>query len=186
MDSLPKRNTDEIWLRIKSLNTGRHGEQKELMDFCGIPANTYNSWASGVSRSYMKYLGRIALFYNVSVSWLLNGDEEFFSQKTSEKMCTEIVKFWESGKKPAINLFVPSDIERAIRNKTYRFSNITYPQFGKMIGIPMDCYKEDEKTPSTEVESVQYTDMELLEAFRGADERTREAIRTLLGIKEDK
>lgn len=43
---------------------------------------------------------------------------------------------------------------------------------------------EKEKTPTANAEGVQYTDMELLTAFRNADERTRDAIRTLLGIKE--
>ena len=56
--------------------------------------------------------------------------------------------------------------------------------FGVSVGYLLGT--EDEKTPSAEAESVDYTDMELLEAFRGADERTRDAIRTLLGIKEGK
>lgn len=42
----------------------------------------------------------------------------------------------------------------------------------------------EKENASGKTEGVQYTDMELLEAFRGADERTRDAIRMLLGIKE--
>jgi transcriptional regulator with XRE-family HTH domain len=56
--------------------------------------------------------------------------------------------------------------------------------FGVSVGYRLGT--DDEKTPPAKAESVQYTDMELLEAFRSADERTRDAIRTLLGIKEGK
>ena len=40
-----------------------------------------------------------------------------------------------------------------------------------------------EKAPATEGEGVKYTDFELLQAYHVADARTKEAIRTLLGIK---
>lgn len=42
-----------------------------------------------------------------------------------------------------------------------------------------------EKAPATEGEGVKYTDFELLQAYHVADDRTKEAIRTLLGIKGD-
>lgn len=40
-----------------------------------------------------------------------------------------------------------------------------------------------EKAPATEGEGIKYTDFELLQAYHDADARTKEAIRTLLGIK---
>ena len=40
-----------------------------------------------------------------------------------------------------------------------------------------------EKAPATEGEGIKYTDFELLQAYHVADARTKEAIRTLLGIK---
>lgn len=42
-----------------------------------------------------------------------------------------------------------------------------------------------EKAPATEGEGIKYTDFELLQAYHDADPRTKEAIRTLLGIKGD-
>jgi transcriptional regulator with XRE-family HTH domain len=42
-----------------------------------------------------------------------------------------------------------------------------------------------EKAPATEGEGIKYTDFELLQAYHDADFRTKEAIRTLLGIKGD-
>lgn len=46
--------------------------------------------------------------------------------------------------------------------------------------LPKDGAK---KAPATEGEGVKYTDFELLQAYHVADDRTKEAIRTLLGIK---
>ena len=46
--------------------------------------------------------------------------------------------------------------------------------------LPEDGAK---KAPATEGEGVKYTDSELLQAYHVADARTKEAIRTLLGIK---
>lgn len=45
--------------------------------------------------------------------------------------------------------------------------------------------KGAEKAPATEGEGIKYTDFELLQAYHNADPRTKEAIRTLLGIKGD-
>lgn len=42
-----------------------------------------------------------------------------------------------------------------------------------------------EKAPAAEGEGIKYTDFELLQAYHDADARTKEAIRTLLGIKGD-
>lgn len=49
--------------------------------------------------------------------------------------------------------------------------------------LPVLPEKGTEKAPATEGEGVKYTDFELLQAYHVADARTKEAIRTLLGIK---
>ena len=49
--------------------------------------------------------------------------------------------------------------------------------------FPVLPEKGAEKAPATEGEGIKYTDFELLQAYRDADPRTKEAIRTLLGIK---
>lgn len=51
--------------------------------------------------------------------------------------------------------------------------------------LPTLPEKGTEKAPATEGEGVKYTDFELLQAYHVADARTKEAIRTLLGIKGD-
>lgn len=49
--------------------------------------------------------------------------------------------------------------------------------------LPVLPEKGTEKALATEGEGVKYTDFELLQAYHVADARTKEAIRTLLGIK---
>lgn len=49
--------------------------------------------------------------------------------------------------------------------------------------LPVLPEKGAKKAPATEGEGVKYTDFELLQAYHVADARTKEAIRTLLGIK---
>ena len=51
--------------------------------------------------------------------------------------------------------------------------------------LPVLPEKGTEKAPATEGEGLNYTDSELLQAYHVADARTKEAIRTLLGIKEE-
>lgn len=51
--------------------------------------------------------------------------------------------------------------------------------------FPVLPEKGAEKAPATEGEGIKYTDFELLQAYHDADPRTKEAIRTLLGIKGD-
>ena len=74
MENSTKKNQDPVWLRIRSLNTGRRGEQTELMTFCGLAQNTYNGWNTGALKSYKKYIDKIAAFYGVSTDWILTGE----------------------------------------------------------------------------------------------------------------
>lgn len=73
MGNTSKKNLDPIWLRIKSLKTGKRGEQTKLMEFCGLTQNTYNGWDTGALKSYRKYVDKISAFYNVSADWILTG-----------------------------------------------------------------------------------------------------------------
>lgn len=75
MGKTTKKNMDPVWQRIQSLNTGRRGEQTELMEFCGLAQNTYNAWRSGDLKSYTKHIDKIAAFYEVSTDWILTGKE---------------------------------------------------------------------------------------------------------------
>lgn len=67
------------------------------------------------------------------------------------------------------------------RKKTIRAD--TAQKIADYFGVTVDRVLGTEKAPATEGEGVKYTDFELLQAYHVADARTKEAIRTLLGIK---
>lgn len=49
--------------------------QQELMVYLGLEKSTFSSWKSGKSKSYTKYIDKIAEFFNVSTDYLLKGEE---------------------------------------------------------------------------------------------------------------
>lgn len=53
-----------------------HGAGKELADHLGISPNVITNWKNGSNRSYRKYVKEIAAKYNVSVDYLLTGEEQ--------------------------------------------------------------------------------------------------------------
>lgn len=62
--------------RIFALLTSRHIEQKELAAFLGVRGQTISDWKSGKTKSYKKYIEKIAEFFNVSVDYLLVTDSQ--------------------------------------------------------------------------------------------------------------
>ena len=46
--------------------------QKELAEYLNIPENKISEWKSGKTKSYKKYILKIAEFFNVSTDYLLN------------------------------------------------------------------------------------------------------------------
>ena len=104
---------------------------------------------------------------------------ERLSQLCEERNITPYKMAKENGISQSLMTELKMERRDGVSAKT---ANKLASYFGVSVGYLLGT--EDEKTPSTEVESVDYTDMELLDAFRSADERTRDAIRMLLGIKE--
>lgn len=70
---------------------------------------------------------------------------------------------------------------KAGRKKTIRAD--TAQKIADYFGVTVDRVLGAEKAPATEGEGIKYADFELLQAYHDADPRTKEAIRTLLGIK---
>ena len=46
--------------------------QKELAEYLNIPENKISEWKSGKTKSYKKYVSKIAEFFDVSTDYLLN------------------------------------------------------------------------------------------------------------------
>lgn len=57
--------------RISNLLKEQHKKQKDLTDYLGISKNIFTNWNSGASKSYLKYIDKIAEFFNVSTDYLL-------------------------------------------------------------------------------------------------------------------
>jgi transcriptional regulator with XRE-family HTH domain len=86
------------------------------------------------------------------------------------KMCTEA----------SVSKGLITDLKMG-RKKTVHVE--TAQKIADYFGVTVDRVLGTEKAPATEGEGVKYTDFELLQAYHVADARTKEAIRTLLGIK---
>ena len=88
------------------------------------------------------------------------------------KMCSDL------GMSKSIMTKLQDDPTRTIKLDTAR-------KIADYFGVTVDRVLGAEKAPATEGEGIKYTDFELLQAYHDADPRTKEAIRTLLGIKGD-
>ena len=126
--------------------------------------------------SYEK-IKKVADFFNVSPECLLE-EEVFFSDEESRAICAQIVAAFSEDEALEKTFLIPDGIKKEIWNGTYKFSNVTYPQFESIVG-------RKKATAAPKDDGLNYTDFELLQAYHDADPRTKEAIRTLLGIKGD-
>lgn len=61
---------DKIIMLIKEKGL----EQQELANAIGVPKNTISEWKSGKTKSYLKYVDKIAQFLGVTTDYLLNKD----------------------------------------------------------------------------------------------------------------
>ena len=62
--------------KIIALLGQRNKTQKELTDYLGIERSVFTTWKTGKSKSYTKYLPRIADFLNTTVEYLSNDNDE--------------------------------------------------------------------------------------------------------------
>lgn len=95
----------------------------------------------------------------------------------------------ERGVKPGrmcVDLGMSKSILTGLKNGTKKnIQTDTAQKIADYFGVTVDRVLGAEKAPATEGEGIKYTDFELLQAYHDADPRTKEAIRTLLGIKGD-
>lgn len=93
----------------------------------------------------------------------------------------------ERGIKPGrmcVELGMSKSILTGLKNGTKKnIQTDTAQKIADYFGVTVDRVLGAEKAPATEGEGIKYADFELLQAYHDADPRTKEAIRTLLGIK---
>jgi hypothetical protein len=73
----------DVFERIDNLLTEQGKEQKQLYDYLGVSSQKYFDWKAGRLKSYTKYIGKIAEFFNVSIDYLL-GNDDIKKRPTSE------------------------------------------------------------------------------------------------------
>ncbi len=60
-------------------------DQKELTEYLGLKKTAFSDWKSGKSNSYRKYLIEIAKYFDVSLDYLVYGDESKFGLPNDQK-----------------------------------------------------------------------------------------------------
>ena len=61
---------------IQRLLQEQSKSKKELCEYLDVAPTNFGNWVSGRNVSFMKYTHKIAKFFGVSVSYLLNGEEK--------------------------------------------------------------------------------------------------------------
>lgn len=67
---------DEMLTRIFKCIGVKRGAQKELAEYLGIHPNVITNWKNGSNKSYRGYVNEIASYFNVSVDYLLTGEQK--------------------------------------------------------------------------------------------------------------
>ena len=70
---------DETVLRIMELLKTKHRTEKDLTDALGLANGTFTRWKYRNSKSYYKYIDRIAEYLDVPSSYLKEGINEYIT-----------------------------------------------------------------------------------------------------------
>ena len=65
-----------ILTNILKLLKEQNKKQIELTNYLGLSKNVFSEWKSNRANSYMKYLPKIAEFFDVSVDYLLGNEKQ--------------------------------------------------------------------------------------------------------------
>ena len=66
---------NEVFGRIDKLMKDSGKKKQDLNHFLGLTRSTYDNWKRGKSKSFEKYIDKIAIFFNVTPSYLLYGKD---------------------------------------------------------------------------------------------------------------
>ena len=64
----------EVISKIQNLLKNSGKSQKELCDYLGLHRNVFSEWKAGRNNSYMKYIDKIATYFEVSTDYLLGSE----------------------------------------------------------------------------------------------------------------
>lgn len=69
-------NNDPVFVRINTLLVDQGKMQKDLISYLGMARGTYSQWKSAHCLSYRTHLAEIAKYFDVPVSFLIEGVKE--------------------------------------------------------------------------------------------------------------
>lgn len=142
--------------RIDALRANHNNiSVNKLEKECGLTRGSMCKWDDHTP-SYEK-IKKVADFFNVSPECLLE-EEVFFSDEGSRTICSKIVSAFSKDESLAKTFLIPDGIKKEIWNGTYRFSNVTYPQFRSIV-------EAEKNTPGQEAEGVSAAKKALLDAI---------------------
>lgn len=67
--------------KIINLINSKGIEQKTFAEAIGVKSNAISEWKSGKTKSYIKYIDKIADYLDVSVNYLLGTEEEEYADE---------------------------------------------------------------------------------------------------------
>lgn len=68
---------DNTLLRILKLMKEQHISDTEMQEYLCVPKGTFSNWKRGKGKSYYEYIDRFADRLNVTVDYLVRGEERF-------------------------------------------------------------------------------------------------------------
>lgn len=76
--------------KLKRLRLRRNLQQKDLVEYLKVAKSTYSQYESGKSNPDYETLKKLAVFYNVSIDYLLDGDYHGKMQQSKDRITQEI------------------------------------------------------------------------------------------------
>lgn len=75
-----------VVIKIMNLLETQQKQQSDLAEYLGLKSYVVSEWKSGKTRSYRKYINKIADFFGVDAEYFdLENDTEFFQPRNSSK-----------------------------------------------------------------------------------------------------
>ena len=74
----------KFWLRVKQLSKARKTTQREMAEYLGLPLRTLQNWIQRGIFPLFPDGYRMAVFFGVSVEYLLTGKEKKVERKISK------------------------------------------------------------------------------------------------------
>lgn len=150
--------------------------QKQVALTLQVSAPTVSDWEAGKISPSAAKLKELSKLYNSNVNYLLGlTSERYYSEETSQRICDAIVSLREKSPTAFSGFIIPHEIWRKISDRSYQFSDVTFPQFAEVLGVTLEDFIDP------------YSEPELKAAFFGgySDELTKDEIDALWDDAKD-